>query len=104
MLDNLNNLVTVLVSLSVASERLVEIIKSWIPWLNTKQLSDSGEDRRRAAVQIMAGAAGVAPSSPASPVLDGLLKTTVSDKPWVLLGLGLLASGGSGMWNSALSY
>ena len=51
--------VSFLIALSIASERLVEIIKNLIPPLNTAQDDPTKEGLRRAALQFMAVLAGV---------------------------------------------
>ena len=101
-IDKLIAIVGLILALSIASERLVEIVKGYVPWLNTAAATDAGEGRRRATLQLMAVVAGVITAwlsrayipKEVSDALDG----------WAVLGLGLLASGGSGFWNAILSY
>jgi hypothetical protein len=98
--DKLSTIVTLLVALSVASERLVEIIKGYFPSLNLELKDPKQEGRRKANLQFLAVVAGIVTALLARPVLPaglpgGILPT---------LALGLLASGGSGFWNSIQSY
>src|SRR5207244_1277841 len=95
--------VGLLVALSVASERIVEIIKQLIPFLDLRNTDSKMEAWRRAAIQTLAGAAGVGTAYLAMPVIQSALPTAWSELP-VLLILGLLASGGSGFWNSVQTY
>lgn len=102
-MESLTNFVTLLLALSIASERLVEIIKNAIPWLNHKNSDPKREGWRKSILQGMALVAGILTAWLAGPALGdqvaGVWKTTPG-----LLALGLLTSGGSGMWNSLLSY
>ncbi len=102
-MEQLLSIVTLLIALSVASERLVEIIKNAIPWLNLKRSDSTREGWRKAALQALAVAAGIATAFLAGPAIGDIVSG-----PWHtvsgLLALGLLASGGSGLWNSVLTY
>lgn len=97
---NLTAIISLLVALSVASERLVEIVKGLIPALNQENPDPTKEGWRRAILQILAVAAGIITAFLASPVVPGNIFHGVTGN----LALGLLASGGSGFWNSILSY
>jgi hypothetical protein len=55
----LSTIIGLLAALSVASERLVEIAKGLIPWLDQQNSDPGTESRRRAALQFLAAAAGV---------------------------------------------
>lgn len=100
--DDLSMIVAVLIALSVASERLVEIIKGWIPPLN-KTYDDPGQEgMKRAVLQIMAVISGISTAWLAQPAIQAALPNFESS--WHFLALGLLASGGSGFWNSFNSY
>jgi hypothetical protein len=91
-------------ALSVASERLVDIVKGFIPALNTKSLDDAVEARRQAYIQILAIVGGMATSWVAWPVTQKALPLGELPSWLVIVGLGLLASCGSGFWNSIQSY
>ena len=99
-------LVTLLATLSIASERLVEIIKGLVPWLG-KEASDNPtkEGHRRAALQILAVICGCITALLAADAIDPkLLGLDQSLDARHFLVLGFLVSGGSGLWNSILSY
>lgn len=98
----LSFIVTFILALSIASERLVEIIKGWIPFLNTQSADPITENRRRSILQALAVASGIITALLAREYIP---KEIVQPKSvWAVIGLGLLASGGSGFWNSILSY
>jgi drug/metabolite transporter (DMT)-like permease len=92
-----------LVALSIASERLVEIIKGLIPALSKRQEDATKEGRRAAILQIIAVLSGILTAFLAMPASKGVLPGTLTSLPGILA-LGLLASGGSGFWNAILSY
>jgi hypothetical protein len=107
--------VGLLAALSVASERLVEIVKGLVPWLNTDKTEGTSptddnkrsEGRRRAALQILAVVAGCITAWLAWPAVStALTQASIADgdKTLWILSLGLLASGGSAFWNSVLTY
>lgn len=105
-----------LVSLSVASERLVEIIKGLIPWLDKDKTDTQGvtaadqasEGRRRSVLLTLAVIAGWVTSWLAWPAISSVLAqaniAAEDDKVLWVVSLGLLASGGSSVWNSVLTY
>lgn len=96
-------IVGLLISLSVASERLVEIIKGLIPFLRDENSDSYREGVRRSMLQLLAVAAGIATALLAQPVILQVVELPGSSLLWILA-LGLLASGGSGFWNSVLTY
>ncbi len=55
----LTTVISLLIALSIASERLVDIIKGLIPWLNQPRLRPAEEGWRKAALQVLAVIAGV---------------------------------------------
>jgi hypothetical protein len=109
-MDNLSTAVAVLIALSIAAERLVDIVKGWIPYLNkkfeatpkkspqTKKEYFESEGVRRALIQLMAVGAGIITALLARPAITGILPSWNSTADF--LALGLLTSGGSGFWNS----
>jgi drug/metabolite transporter (DMT)-like permease len=92
-----------LIALSVASERLVEIIKGLIPVLHQRKNDPRQEGRRAAALQFIAVLSGMVTSLLAWPAAKNILPAGWTSLPGILA-LGLLASGGSGFWNSVLTY
>ena len=112
-MNDLSTAVAVLIALSVASERLVEIVKGWIPYLNKKYEANpkktpqnkkeyfESEGVRKAIIQLMAVAAGIVTALLAKPAIVSVLPSWDSSAHF--LALGLLTSGGSGFWNSIQS-
>ena len=99
----LTAIVTLILALSVASERLVEIIKGFIPSLDKEVPNDAkAEARRRSYLQILAVLSGVLTAFLAQDYIPK--EIAEATKGGAILGLGLLASGGSGFWNSILTY
>jgi hypothetical protein len=98
----LTAIVGLLLALSIASERLVEIIKGLIPFLSTTQHEKNAESRRCSVLQILAVLSGVLTAFLAKDYIP--IEIANAAGSWSLLGLGLLASGGSGFWNSVLTY
>jgi hypothetical protein len=101
-MDSLSTVVAVLVALSVASERLVEIIKGIIPFLGNKNDDPTKEGWRKAILQFMAVVAGIVTALLSQSAIQGILPKW-GEFPEILA-LGLLASGGSGFWNSINTY
>jgi hypothetical protein len=100
--NQLSSIVGLLAALSVASERLVEIVKGLVPALNQQSPNPKIEGWRRAALHILAALAGIVTAFVAGQAFPDTIHV-----PSGILGkiiLGLLASGGSGFWNSILDY
>src|SRR6266513_1342770 len=55
----LTTVISLLVALSIASERLVDIIKGLVPWLNQQRRKPAEEGWRKAALQVIAVFAGI---------------------------------------------
>ena len=100
--NTLSTVVALLVALSVASERLVEIIKGLFPSLNLENEDKTKEGWRKAALQVLAVLAGIVTALLAGPALRGVSEPLGSVPG--MIALGLLASGGSGFWNAILTY
>jgi hypothetical protein len=94
--------VGLLIALSVASERLVEIVKGVIPPLNGKSAVPWKENVRRTVLQLLAVGAGIGTAFLARPTIPQEALSSTNDS--AIIALGLLASGGSGFWNSVLTY
>jgi hypothetical protein len=107
--------VALVTALSVASERLVDIVKSPVPYLNSKLSEENAEARRQGCVQLLAVFCGLVTSMLSFPITAQILKL---ESPYLFYGywpayglnwltviaLGVLASGGSSFWNSIQSY
>ena len=101
-INNLSSIVTLLAALSVASERLVEIAKGFSSFLSTENPDPARERWRKTSLQILAVLAGLATAwlTKDTSAINALIPDT--KLAWVPLGL--LASGGSGFWNSIQTY
>lgn len=102
-MDSLVNFIQILIALSIASERLVEIVKGFWPFLNNTNKDAKKEGWRRVILHVLAAVSGI--------VTALLAQQWVGDAfpdgwntPVALLAIGLLISGGSGFWNVILSY
>jgi len=98
----LATVISLLIALRIAWQRLLDIIKGLVPWLNQQRRKPAEEGWRKAALQVLAVIAGITTawlSSAAIPKGVG-----IPDDWTGTLALGLLASGGSGFWNSILTY
>lgn len=104
--QNFTQIVTLILALSVASERLVEILKSFVPYLNRTLEDSAREARRQGIVQVMSVLSGIVTAYLAKDYLPPTVVAASSGASANLsiLGLGLLASGGSSLWNSVLAY
>jgi hypothetical protein len=101
-LTTLPIVVTLILALSIATERFVEIIKGFFPSLSQSQADPVLESHRAAKLQSLAVVGGWVISGLALPIT----RQIIPSENWLLtvLALGLLASGGSGFWNSILTY
>lgn len=101
------DLVAVLGAISVATERIVEIAKGWVPALNREYPPKTDpmiEARRRAYNQLAALAAALLVS-----IVVAIWRPGGPHSGWEVLqaagevlALAVLASGGSGFWNAIL--
>jgi hypothetical protein len=109
MIEKLTLLATVLLAISLASERLVAIVKSIIPWLaedktNTQGVTDFRADRwRQLIVQLLA----IATSYVSIGLAFGtwtLTSNVSTEIPYPVLAVSILGSGGSAFWRTILGY
>jgi hypothetical protein len=105
--DKLVIFLTALVALSAAVERVVEIVKGYWPWLRGPPVAlEASDGPRRAALQILSTVTGAGMALSLGP--ERFLPFTAagawtSPLRWTeALLVGLMASGGSGLWNHAL--
>ena len=94
--QSITTAVTLVLAVSIAVERVTEILKQMFPLLSTTLANATSEGRRRAALQMLAAAVGTAIAA----VGDLHIGTHGGRSAYVLIGL--MASGGSGFWNHAL--
>jgi len=99
------SLLSYVAALSVATERVTELIKR-IPWISSAlstRREGKLEDLRVMGVQLLAIVVGAVICHYFPATLLQSSSSAGGDPGWALcLGYGLLASGGSGFWNSAL--
>ena len=106
----LSAVVGLLAALSVASERLVEIIKGIFPSLDQTKTDAGQESRRKLTLHGLAILAGIATAFASSSAFPDAVKNLLPQgltgiQHWTgTVVLGFLASGGSGFWNSILDY
>jgi len=100
-MEHIEAIVGLLLSLSITSERLVEIIKNRCSWLNKANSDPEIEGKRKAALQALAIVSGIVTAFLASPVLSQI---TGLNGAAATFAMGFLAGGGSGFWNAILSY
>jgi hypothetical protein len=92
----LTDYITLLIPLSIATERVVDIIKNIIPWLRIVKKDSYHESWRMAFLQVIAIVVGSIIARWASGILTNM--------PSNYILLGILASGGSGFWTSIQGY
>ncbi len=110
MIDDLSALAAVLLAVSLATERLVTILKTIIPQLaddNTSAPDARPERMRRFLVQLLAFWCAwltVAFLHESGFGLIGTIEIGPGNRPIPLVVLAILASGGSAFWNNVLGY
>jgi hypothetical protein len=96
---------SILVVLSGSAERFVEVIKGFIPPLNVSSSNPKIESRRKAYVQLLSIACCLITAYLArNQIAEALWGANQPVKWQVVTGLGVLAAGGSSLWNSVLTY
>lgn len=99
MNHTLPDIVTLILALSTASERLVTLIKGSSRWLNTPNKDADKERWRQWVLRLIAIGSGLITAFLSS---EFILQQGYS---WLgIVGLGLMAAGGSDLWNSSLGY
>lgn len=140
-INKLTAVVTIILTLSIATERLVEIVRGvyarWLVYrkketsalaetLQPKSVEETAWDKAR--VSLLAVVCGIFTAFLTSPILAGIFKNLFPDNTtckndffkmgeatacgfdlsgngiFLIIALGLLASGGSSLWNSVLEY
>ncbi len=96
-------IIGMMIALSIAAERVVEITKGVIPALGMVRADPKQEKRRKAMLQLLAVGSGIGVTFLSAPMLAESLPPQWSSTTGIIV-IGLLASGGSGFWNAILSY
>lgn len=99
----MEEIIGLMIALSIAAERMVEITKGVIPILGIVRTDPKQEKLRKAMLQLLAVASGIGVTFLAAPMLSESPPAHWSNTTGLLV-IGLLASGGSGFWNAILSY
>ncbi|MBR9976730.1 MAG: hypothetical protein KFH87_01460 [Bacteroidetes bacterium] len=102
-LIELSDLIAYIVALSIAAERLTEIVKGIIPFFNQRSENENTENWRRVSLHCLAVASGMLTAHLAMPAVADLVPAHWQSFPGIVA-LGLLSSGGSSLWNSVLDY
>jgi len=99
-MTNLTALLAFVAGLSVATERITEVIKGLWPWLTTEKRA-TAEEVRKAVVHILAIAIGAVLAWLSYSQVASVIGSQAGSIGMYLL-FGAMASGGSGLWNSVL--
>jgi hypothetical protein len=103
-MESMTTLFAFLAALSVATERITEMIKGFpgiSSWLSVEKKESAPEEARKVvihAVAIVIGALLAYMTADQAPASLGLKGGSV----WLSVLFGAMAAGGSGLWNSAL--
>jgi hypothetical protein len=104
----ITGIAAVLGTMSLSVERCMEILKNMIPYLDRKEASDRSDRIRLLIHHVITVVLGVIiavlSQDLIQPILPDLFKSQgTGEIEWkVCIIIGLLASGGSGLWNSSL--
>jgi hypothetical protein len=110
----LTSFVALMMAVSIAAERMVEVLKGWFPnsWLFKANTDPTQEARRCAWIHVLAGVCGVAVAAvgnidifqvihiPSWTPTTGIEFALFRTASWSITGI--LASGGSAFWNHIL--
>jgi hypothetical protein len=96
LMDDISTILTMVAAVSVSVERVTEILKQMIPALAMDAKDEKAENRRRAALQILAGLIGTVIA------WQGNLQLGSHGGWWAYAVIGAMSSGGSAFWNHAL--
>ena len=103
---NIASIIALLGVMSLSVERVVEIIKSMVPFLAEQQTDVKRERWRRASLYVLAALVGTVIALVSQEQIQPLLSDIFPEEDSIGLSgciiLGLLASGGSGFWNQSL--
>lgn len=95
-MEQIASAITVILAVSVAVERVTEILKQIIPGFAEEKANPAAENRRRASLQVLAGAIGTVVA------WQGNLQIASQTGVPAYLLIGAMSSGGSAFWNNVL--
>ena len=100
-MKDLEEFLMLILAISLASERLVEIIKGFfLPNLSLESPDDpKAEGRRRATICLISICTGIV-----SALLTGVARGDLDGQFMPYLAAGILSSAGSAFWNSVVGY
>lgn len=110
---DITTLLAMVATLSVASQKLTEIFKAWIPGLKAPEpppANPADDLKRQRWVQVASGVAGVVTAWASWPVISGLefckqfAQSDSFSKALMVIVIGLMASGSSGPWNDLTTW
>jgi hypothetical protein len=112
-LNVLTSFIALILAVSIAAERMVEVVKGWFPslWLFKANADPVQEARRSAWIQCLAGMCGVIIAAAAKIDVFADIQVRSGWNPQSHVALyraaswsitGILASGGSAFWNHTL--
>ncbi len=113
-MDKLSTFFTLMAAMSIAAERVVEIVKGIFPTLAATASDTNKERRRHMTLQLLAALAGIAVAVTTRTQLNNVLGNLLQPDSdiWTFSNMGSMAmkysiigvmvSGGSAMWNHAL--
>ena len=103
-LTDITKLVTLLAAMSVSVERIVEILKGFIPYLNKQLDPGSAENRRRAILHVIAALFGTLVAYLGHDQIGNIAAAKpLLDLHWLgYILIGLMTAGGSAFWNHVL--
>lgn len=105
-MESVGNFIAFLAAMSMSVERIVEIVKTLIPFLCKENPDESLEKKRRILIHLIAVAFGCVIAWLAQVEIQAMFPQMFKASGQIsfagILIIGLLASGGSGFWNQSL--
>jgi hypothetical protein len=101
----ITSFVSMILALSVAAERMVEILKGWLPnlWLFKTNPDPTREAQRCACIHVLSGCCGALVAGLSHVNVLAIGDKAAAAPSWISYAVaGLLASAGSAFWNHAL--
>lgn len=100
----LSALLSVIIAVSLASERVIELLKKWFPNVGKARPDATQESRRQGMIQLLSAVMGTIIAWLSHNQLAAMLPESLGHyMGWpTYIAIGLMSSGGSGFWNSIL--